>query len=66
MASLTFVGSAPQAQTLPRPIPQCHSLPLSDSPDTECFDDTDRDREFPNNGFDQSLIQSLGLAIGGI
>jgi len=34
------------AQTLRRPLPACHTLPLSVDPKTGCFDDVDRDGEF--------------------
>ena len=44
--SLVFAGSASMAQTLRNPLPACQSLKLSVPPDTECFDDVDRDGKF--------------------
>ena len=55
LSSLTFVGSVSQAQTLRRPLPPCHSLTLSVSPETECFDDLDRDGEFQYNRGDRAF-----------
>jgi hypothetical protein len=47
-AFLSFTIATPlaQAQTLRSPLPPCHSLTLSVSPETECFNDMDRDGEF--------------------
>ena len=47
-ACLSFTVATPlaQAQTLRSPLPPCHSLTLSVSPETECFNDMDRDGEF--------------------
>ena len=54
LSFLALAGSVSQAQTLRRPIPPCHSLTLSVPPDTECFDDLDRDGEFQYNRGDRA------------
>lgn len=43
LSSLAFAGSVSQAEIY---LPPCHSLTLSVSPETECFDDVDRDGVF--------------------
>ena len=52
LSSLAFVGSVSQAQTSAQP---CHSLTLSVSPETGCFDDVDRDGEFQYNRGDRAF-----------
>ncbi len=54
LSPLALVGDVSQAQNLRRPIPPCHVLRLSVSPDKECFDDVDRDGKFQYNRGDRA------------
>lgn len=53
--SLAFAGAKIKAQTLRSPLPACQSLKLSVAPDTECFDDVDRDGKFQYDRGDRAF-----------